>query len=404
MVVEAEREVWSVIADREVAEGYVAKVCFKTGPPTRVGVELEWTVHHQADPRRPLDINALATVLGPYAPPTLVPGSPHQTLAGGGLVTVEPGGQVEISSPPYASLARLMEVIARDSAELERLLEPAGLRLGTHGCDPHRPPQRLVGTPRYRAMERSFDRIGPSGRTMMSGTAGLQISLDVGAADRAVARWDALHTLGPPLIALFANSPRHAGRDTGWASHRMRTWFDTDPVRTLPPEASADPIGAWARRVLDAPLLCLRQPGDCWDAPPGVTFADWIDGALPSPPTFDDLRYHLSTVFPPVRPRGHYEVRYLDAQPGAGWMVPVAMLAALFAREETVDAAAEIAAPAADRWLQAAQEGLSDAVIASVIPPLIQLACQALSDTDLPPPITTEVAERLSKHTKGASS
>src|SRR5689334_3281100 len=87
------------------AAGYIAKVCFKTGPPLRTGVELEWTVHHRADPAQPLDIGALRTALGPHSPPTLDPTGAARLLPGGGAVTVEPGGQVEISTPPQVSLA-----------------------------------------------------------------------------------------------------------------------------------------------------------------------------------------------------------------------------------------------------------------------------------------------------------
>lgn len=254
VVVDAAGVVSSVIADRQVAEGYIGKVCFKTGPPARVGVELEWTVHHLADPLRPFDISVLAATHGPHAPPTLVLGSAHQPLTC--------GGQVEIFTPALASPAR---------------------------------------------------------------------------------------------------------------------------------------------HVLDTPLLCLRRPGERWDALPEVTFADWIDAALPAPPTFNDLRYHLSTLFPAARPRGYYDVRYLDAQPGADWARPVAMLAALFASEETFDAAAEIAAPAADRWLEPARPGLSDVVIASVIPCLTDLACQALSTLICLPPLRVILAKRLSKHSKGGN-
>jgi glutamate--cysteine ligase len=393
MTAGADSDVLSVIADRDTAEGYIAKVCFKTGPPTRVGIELEWTVHHGADPMRPLEIDTLAAALGPHAPPTLVPESPHQPLARGGVVTVEPGGQVELSTPPLTSLTRLIDDTTADYAQLEALLGSAGLQVGGRGCDPRRGAHRLITSERYQAMERAFDRIGPDGRVMMCATAGLQVNLDIGAAGRAVPRWLALHALGPPLIALFANSP-----GPGWASYRMGVWYRTDPVRTLPPRAGADPIGAWAWRVLDTPLSCLRRPGGCWDAPPGVTFADWIGGALPWPPTFDDLSYHLTTMFPPVRPRGHYEIRYLDAQPAEGWMAPVAMLTALFSREETVDVAAEIAAPAADRWMEAARLGLADPIIAAVVPRLTDLACRALSDTDLPAPVIAAVAEQLSTY------
>ena len=76
-------------------------------------------------------------------------------------------------------------------------------------------------------------------------------------------------------------------------------------------------------------MLCLRR-GDTWDAPTGLTFGAWADGQLPgNRPTYDDLDYHLSTLFPPVRPRGYLEVRYLDAQPGDGWIAPTLLLTAL---------------------------------------------------------------------------
>jgi glutamate--cysteine ligase len=76
--------------------------------------------------------------------------------------------------------------------------------------------------------------------------------------------------------------------------------------------------------------MCVRRPGvQDWSAPPGLTFRDWLRGAGERPPTRDDLSYHLSTLFPPVRPRGHLEVRGIDAQPGDGWIVPLAVTAAL---------------------------------------------------------------------------
>ncbi|GFJ94407.1 glutamate-cysteine ligase family protein [Phytohabitans rumicis] len=153
-------------------------------------------------------------------------------------------------------------------------------------------------------------------------------------------------------------------------------------------------MGAWARRVLDTPVLCVREGDGVRDVPGRVTFADWVagvPGAPDRPPTYDDLDYHLSTLFTPVRARGYLEVRYLDAQPTGDWFTPVGVLAALFAREETVDAASAIAAPAADRWVEAARDGLADPVIAAVAPRLRALACEALADTDL----TTETAEAI---------
>lgn len=395
VAVDAESAARDVVADREVAEGYIARVCFKTGPPRRIGVELEWTVHHANDPAAAITTTDLIAALGPHLPTTLDKASPHLPLDHGGVVTVEPGGQAEISTPASASLSGLIRDTSRDIAQLTHLLASAGLLLGEAGCDPHRPPRRIIETPRYRAMERAFDGIGPAGRVMMCSTASVQVCIDIGQTGRAGARWNALHAIGPTLIALFANSPRQAGGDTGWASSRMGAWYLTDPARTKPPQWTADPELEWARRVVDTPLLCVRRPDGCWDAPAGTTFADWIDGALPARPTFDDLDYHLTTLFPPVRARGYFEVRYLDAQPGGDWLPPVAVLAALFAREETVDAAFQLAAPAAHRWVAAARDGLADPVIASVAPVLAELACQALGDTDLLPETRRDLAQRL---------
>ncbi|WP_425568124.1 glutamate-cysteine ligase family protein [Phytohabitans flavus] len=387
-----------VVTDRSGAEGYVGRVCFKTGPPRRLGIELEWTVHHTEDPSRPLDPAALAAALGDHAPRTLRPDSPHLALPRGGTVTVEPGGQVEISTPPESSLSRLHAGTASDIDYVADRLAGAGLRLGDHGCDPHRPARRVLHTPRYAAMERAFDRIGPHGRSWMSGSAGLQVCLDAGTTDRVAARWTALHRLGPVLVALFANSPRQAGRDTGWASSRVRTWFDTDPSRTHPPPPGDGEAGSWAGRILDTPVLFVREGEDMHDPPAPVTFAGWIAGAPGAPdrpPTYDDLDYHLSTLFTPVRARGYLEVRYLDAQPSGDWFTPVAVLAALFAREETVDEASERALPAADRWVAAARDGLADPVIGAVAPRVVELARKSLADTDLTAAQAGAVDDRL---------
>lgn len=386
------------IADRAEAEGYVAKVCFKTGPPGRVGIELEWTTHHLDDPARPVDPGALGSALGEHAPRSLVPDSPQTPLPHGGRVTLEPGGQVEISTNTSDSLSALLDATVADLEQLTGLLVPAGLTLAGQGCDAHRPARRILDTARYATMERVFDRFGPYGRQWMCGTASVQVCLDAGLPDRVAPRWQALHAVGPALVATFANSSRYNGLDTGWASNRMRTCLAADPMRNGPPAADGDPVAGWVRRVLDTPLLCVRRDGS-WEAPPGVTFADWIAGAMTPRPTYDDLDYHLTTMFPPVRARGYFEVRYLDMQSGLDWVAPVAVLAALFAREETVDAAAELAAPAAGRWVQSARHGLADPAIAAVAPDLLDLACGALTDTDLPPAtvraVTTAVARRL---------
>ena len=242
-------------------------------------------------------------------------------------------------------------------------------------------------------MERVFDAHGPHGRTMMCSTAGLQVCLDAGAPAELVLRWAAAVALGPPMIALFANSAWHAGRNTGLASARMAAWWAMDPRLTHPPVGSPDdPAGAWVRYALAAPLVCLRRDGTSWQAPPGVTLADWVTGALPKPPTTADVEYHLSTLFPPVRPHGYLEIRYLDAQPGDGWIAPVAILAALFGDTPTTEKALELASPVSGRWLQAYRSGLTDPALRRTAAALLDLAADRL---DLHPDLSTRVIETV---------
>jgi glutamate--cysteine ligase len=385
------------LRDRVEAEAYVASVCFKHGPPKLLGVELEWTVHHEDDPRRRLDAKHLAAALGPHAPPTLVPDSPHIPLPGGSPITLEPGGQVEISALPQANLAELFGIVTADLGFLIEILAAERLVLGHRGTDPHRFPRRVLNTPRYAAMERAFEPIGPHGITMMCATAALQVCVDAGQPDAVASRFAAITGLGPVLVAAFANSPDLYGRPTGWASARLRSVLGVDPPRSSPSAITADPAADWARRVLDTPLLCVRGPDACWDAPSGVTFADWLDGALLVPPTEDDLDYHVSTMFPPVRPHGYFEVRYLDAQAGAGWVTPVALLAALMSAPATVQAVAELCRPVADRWLPAARYGLADPLIAETARHVVELGVRALPDTGLSQEVAQSIATDLDR-------
>ncbi|WP_237047594.1 glutamate-cysteine ligase family protein [Lentzea guizhouensis] len=370
-------------ADRAEAEAYVASVCFKHGPPKLFGVELEFTVHHAEDPAAPLDHRRLAAALGVHAPPTLVPDSPQRPLPSGTPLTVEPGGQVEISTPPCTSLPTLFTTVESDLTELTALLADQGLVLGDQGADAHRTPSRMLRVPRYAAMEHEFGRLGQDGISMMCSTAGLQVCLDFGEEQDLESRWAAVHQLGPVMVALFANSPGLGGQRQNWASARMRTLYGTDPVRTRPSAVCADPAQAYARRVVDTPVIVVRGPGPNWIPPRRLTFADWIGGALDRSPTSDDLDYHMSLMFPPVRPRGYIEIRYLDTPPPGGWIAPSALLVALFSDKSVVDGVLAATERASGRWLAAARYGMADERIARAAKDVVALGIDALHRTGL---------------------
>ncbi|KRV47974.1 ergothioneine biosynthesis glutamate--cysteine ligase EgtA [Wenjunlia vitaminophila] len=383
------------------AEAYVRGICFKTGPPRRLGVELEWIVQDLADPTLPVPPGRLAAALAslpgspdrpPGSPPgpgpgttprSGPPGSGSSLLPQGSVLTREPGGQVELSSLPATSLPACVTATAHDLHTLRGALHRHGLGLAGHGHDPWRPPRRVLTLPRYTAMEQFFDRTGPAGRSMMSATASVQVCVDAGTEEAGpwgfARRWRLAHLLGPVLVAAFANSPLSRGRPSGWRSTRQAVWSRMDPSRTLAPawDGAEDPRSAWASYALDAAVMCVRQDGPGpWPVPVGLTFRQWLTGGprgcggVSRPPTLADLEYHLTTLFPPVRPRGHLELRMIDAQPGEhGWTVPVAVVAALFADPAAAlvaERAAEelvVPGPTGPRnrlWLRAARHGLTD--------------------------------------------
>jgi len=239
-------------------------------------------------------------------------------------------------------------------------------------------------------MQAAFDHFGPHGSRMMSSTASMQVCLDAGQSNQIATRWRAVHALGPTLVALFANSPHLDGRDTGWVSSRLRA--------TLPPALSDDPAGQWAQMAMEAPVICVRGDGQSWAAPTGLSFSAWIaePARVGRRPTCDDLDYHLSTLFPPVRPKGYLEIRYLDTQAGTRWVTPFALLAALMARPATIDRVLDLTDDSRDRWFEAARDGLADPVLRDAARRVIELGADSLDHLDLTGTQQVQVLDDLS--------
>ncbi len=412
----------------ENAEAHVHGICFKTGPPGQVGVELEWLVRDRRDPALPVEADRITRAVA-----GLSNGNARAVLPGGGLLTTEPGGQLEVSSAPATSLGGCVTAAGEDLAALRNAVYAAGLQLSGDGLDPIRPPRRILDLPRYAAMEEFFDRRGPWGRVMMCNTASVQVCLDAGDENGGTtgyrSRWRLLHAVGPVLVAAFANSPLRRGRPSGWRSTRQAVWSRLDPGRTRSPACAEppgipgrpgsgssgphaanglDPRDAWTAYALDAELMCIRRDGpSAWTAPPGLTFRDWLRGAGERRPTTDDLTYHLSTLFPPVRPRGHLELRMIDAQPADGWIVPTAVAAALLGDPKAADAAMAAAEPLWDQsgsaavpnqgrdaspWLRAARYGPADAGIDRASRACFEAADAALGRASAPAAVRRAVA------------
>ncbi|MFI8521142.1 ergothioneine biosynthesis glutamate--cysteine ligase EgtA [Streptomyces sp. NPDC085481] len=366
------------------AEDLLRCICFKTGPPRTVGVELEWLVHELRDPRQPVPPGRLAAAIDTVRALPLV-----------SALTFEPGGQLELSSPPAASLMECLDALAADLRAVRGTLAPLGLGLSGYGVDPwHAPRARVLHEPRYDAMEIALGRTGPAGRAMMCESASVQICLDAGIDGPGPlgyrSRWRLAHLLGAVLVAAFANSPVHGGRSTGWRSTRQLLWTELDPERALAPSPDGEPRAEWAAHVLDTPVMCVRTPNGPWAVPEGLTFRQWLRTGEPHRPTEDDLHYHLTTLFPPVRPRGHLELRMIDAQPGPdGWMVPVAVTTALFEDPKAAEAAHRAVLPLAARatpgpaprnplWRAAAREGLADPALHAAALAAFDAALEAL--------------------------
>ena len=343
------------LADSSAAAQYIADGCLVDAPVRCVGLELEGHCHDPADPYRRPGWDEIADVL------KHLPALPCESK-----VTVEPGGAVELSSPPADGAAAAIEAMNRDQAVLRSAFADAGLGLVFLGADPLRPPKRINPGARYRAMEQFFraSRSGAAGAAMMTSTASIQVNLDAGRQYGWAARVRLAHALGPTMIAIAANSPMLGGEFTGWVSTRQRVWGQMDSARCGPILGASgdDPGTDWARYALKAPVMLVHNP-DAVAVTRWVPFADWVDGRVllgGRRPTIADLEYHLTTLFPPVRPRQWLEIRYLDTVPDAFWLAVVFTLVALLDDPAAADIAAEAVEPVATAWDTAARVGLRD--------------------------------------------
>jgi glutamate--cysteine ligase len=358
-----------------------------------VGLELEAHCFDVGDPTRRPGWQELCDVI-----------ESASALPCGSRITVEPGGAVELSTPPVRGVVAAIDVLTADRAALRTVFAKAGLALVLLGADPLRPPHRVNPGARYQAMEQYFGAAdtAAAGAAMMTSTASVQVNVDAGPADGWADRVRLAHALGPTMIAIAANSPLLAGSFSGWRSSRQRVWSQLDTARCGPILGANgdDPASDWARYALRAPVMLVHSP-EAQPVPDHVAFADWVDGEVALAgrrPTAADLDYHLTTLFPPVRPRRWLEIRYLDSVPDALWPALVFTLVTLLDDPAAAQVAADATEPVATAWDIAARVGLADRRLQTSATRCVQAAAQWV------PPALQDSMQRLIRIVEDASS
>ncbi len=317
---------------------------------------------------------------------------PVCSAAGRSAITLEPGGQLELSGPPSSDIVSTVGELRLDGQRTRLALADLGLGIAHAGADPLRPSQRVNPRPRYRAMEEHYSATGRGepGAVMMNSTAALQVNLEAGPEDEWPERVARAHRLGPTMVAISASSPWLHGRDTGWKSARQRAWNGLDARACGPvpgceaPDTDADdsldPAAAWARYALRAPVAFVRTEGDDVEAVRDpVPFQHWASGEVRlggRTPTAADLDTHLTTLFPPVRLRGYLELRYLDMAPPRWWPAIAAVVTTLMDDPVAADRAVEATERTAQLWTTAARQGLDDAALADSARRCVSIAAE----------------------------
>ena len=241
----------------------------------------------------------------------------------GASVSLEPGGQFELSGAPLEHIHQTCNEVNEHLKEVREIAEPLGVAFLGLGASPL---WSLAETPvmpkgRYKIMMDYMDKVGRLGRQMMFRTCTVQTNLDFSSEADMVKKFRVSLALQPLGTALFANSPFMEGRTNGYLSYRSQIWTDTDPDRTgMLPFVFDEGFGFehYVDYALDVPMYFVRRGGKYLDAS-GLSFRDFLKGELDilpgEKPAMDDFEDHLSTIFPEVRLKRFLEMRGSDSGP-----------------------------------------------------------------------------------------
>jgi glutamate--cysteine ligase len=294
----------------------------------RVGAEHEKFVFrlgsHRPVPYEPGGIRALLDGLTRFGWKPVLEGENVIALERGmASVSLEPGGQFELSGAPLETIHDICEETGSHLQEVKVVADELGLAFLGLGFTPvwRRDEIPVMPKGRYGIMRQYMPKVGGLGLDMMFRTCTVQANLDFGSEADMVAKFRTSLALQPVATALFANSPFVEGKPSGFLSARANVWTDTDPDRTgMLDFVFRDGFGfeAYARYALDVPMYFVKRDGRYVDVA-GRSFRDFMAGKLPElpgcRPTLKDWADHTTTIFPEVRLKQYLEMRGADSGP-----------------------------------------------------------------------------------------
>ena len=269
----------------------------------------------------------------------------------GANVSLEPGGQLELSGAPVETIHQTCDEVNEHLREVQTVADGIGARFIGLGAAPIWRQEEMPMMPkgRYRLMTDYMDRVGTMGKTMMYRTCTVQVNLDFASEADMVKKFRVALALQPVATALFANSPFLDGKPNGRKSWRSHIWQNLDPARTgMLPFVFEDGMGfeRYVDYALDVPMYFVYRDGRYINAL-GQSFRDFLKGELPAlpgeKPTLSDWADHLTTIFPEARIKKYMEMRGADGGPWRRLCALPAFWVGLLYDQTALDAAWDLA-------------------------------------------------------------
>ncbi|MEM9779583.1 MAG: glutamate--cysteine ligase, partial [Pseudomonadota bacterium] len=255
--------------------------------------------------------------------PVLEGGNIIGLLKEGANVSLEPGGQLELSGAPLETIHETCDEVNAHLREVKEIADQIGAGFIGLGAAPIWTHDQMPLMPkgRYKLMDAYMQRVGTHGTQMMRRTCTVQVNLDFASEADMVRKFRTALALQPVATALFANSPFFEGKPNGFQSWRSRIWRNLDADRTgMLPFVFEDGMGfeRYVDYALDVPMYFVYRDGAYVDAL-GQSFRDFLEGKLPAlpgeKPLLSDWADHLTTIFPEARIKKFMEMRGADGGP-----------------------------------------------------------------------------------------